>query len=179
VHETMFPQQCCLSFRSSGTSCCVMGLPVPDILNGNIRNCKPSDTVSHPKRLEFSCSSSCKCYVHGRRCSSLHLWVPFPITHSTATPGHQVKSLKKRAMNSWMRRSVLYICIVHFVKNIPNDRIPLLAGWHFYPAAYLDIGHNLCSLFPNTQCTLYHIISLVWHCPGCLHLSHKTKYRVQ
>jgi hypothetical protein len=28
------------------------------------------------------------------------------------------------------------------VKSIPYDRIPLLAGYHFHPAAYLTIGHN-------------------------------------
>jgi hypothetical protein len=34
----------------------------------------------------------------------------------------------KSATNSWKRHSVLYICITHFVKSIPNDQIPLLAG---------------------------------------------------
>jgi len=95
VHVTMFSQQCCLSFKSSGMSCCATGLAVPDILNGNTRNCKPSDTVSQSKRTESSCSSSCKCHVHCWSCSSLYFWVPFPVIHSTATPGHQAKAWKK------------------------------------------------------------------------------------
>jgi len=67
----------------------------PDILNGNIRNCKTNDTVSRPKRLESSCSSSCKCYIHCCSCSSLYLWVPFPVTYSIATPGLQATVWKK------------------------------------------------------------------------------------
>ena len=78
------------SVKSSGMSHCVTGLAVPDI-----RTCKPTDRVSHPKRLQSSCNSSCKCYVHDRSYSSLYLWVPFPVTHSTATPGHQAKAWKK------------------------------------------------------------------------------------
>lgn len=34
-------------------------------------------------------------------------------------------------------------------------------------------------MFPDTQFTSHYIISLVWHCPGFLPFSHKTKYGEQ